>query len=357
MAMVNDTSTEEEAASLPARWGTPAIVLVTLLIALALVASGLGAGWLFWGGESGISTTVTTSTTGTATTLSRTEEPVVAVAASLLPTVVQIQSSSGLGSGVVYRSDGLIMTAAHVVGSDRHVNIRMADGDRLTGNVVGADANSDIAVIRIERTGLVAAPLALDTELEVGQTAVALGSPYGLEQTVTAGVVSATDRAMVSSDGLVRTAIQTDAPINPGNSGGPLADLQGRVIGINDAIFSQSGGNEGVGFAVPITVAKQVADLLVAGKPVATALLGISGTQTAAGEAAVLVTNVVTGSPADRAGIQAGDVITTFGGERVESMVELAAEVRSHLPGDQVTVHLSRGGEELDLVVTLGTNG
>jgi S1-C subfamily serine protease len=334
-------------------------VAVTLTAALALMVSGLAAGWLFWG-QAPDETAVTPNTTGgsaTASTLAEQEEPVAAAAAALLPTVVQIRSSAGLGSGVIYDSDGLILTAAHVVGADQQVMIRLADGDQLNGEVVGTDANSDIAVISIDRTGLSSAPLALATQLEVGQTAVALGSPYGLEQTVTAGVVSATGRAVVGSDGLVRTAIQTDAPINPGNSGGPLADLQGQVIGINDAIFSQSGGNEGVGFAVPITTAKHVADLLVAGEPIETAFLGISGTEPTQGEAGVLVTGVSAGSPADAAGILEGDLITDVDGNRVETMVDLAAEVRTHQPGDQVTVHVSRGDQELDLEVTLGTNG
>jgi putative serine protease PepD len=322
--------------------------------------SGIGAGWLFWGQEPAETAATPTTIAGgpaTASTLPAQDEPVADVAAALLPTVVQIQSSAGLGSGVIYDPDGLILTAAHVVGGDQQVSIRLADGDQLTGAVVGTDPNSDIAVISIDQTGLTAAPLAHDSQLEVGQTAVALGSPYGLEQTVTAGVVSATDRAMVGSDGLVRTAIQTDAPINPGNSGGPLADLQGQVIGINDAIFSQSGGNEGVGFAVPITIAKQVADQLVAGEPIETAFLGISGTEPTQGQAGVLVTGVYPGSPAGTAGILVGDLITAVDEQRVESMVDLAAEVRTHQPGDEVVIHLSRGDQELDLDVTLGSNG
>jgi putative serine protease PepD len=333
-------------------------VAVTLFTALALVVSGIGVGWLFSGQEPESAATATTATASAPTlTLLERDEPVAAVSAALLPTVVQIQSSAGLGSGVIYDSDGLILTAAHVVGTDLQVTIRLADGVQLTGEVVGTDPNSDIAVISIDHDGLSAAPLALDNQLEVGQTAVALGSPYGLEQTVTAGVVSATDRAVVGSDGLVRTAIQTDAPINPGNSGGPLADLQGQVIGINDAIFSQSGGNEGVGFAVPISTAKQVADLLVAGEPIETAFLGISGTEPTQGEAGVLVTYVSPGSPADTAGILVGDLVTAFDGHRVESMMDLAAAVRTYQPGDQTTVQLTRGDQELDVEVTLADNG
>ena len=344
----------EQAVDSTSRFGTPRVVMVTLLAAFALVVSGIGAGWLFWG-QTPSETNQTLTTSASPSTLPQQDEPVADVASTLLPTVVQIRSTSGLGSGVIYDPDGLILTAAHVVGNDQQVNIRLADGDQLTGDVVGIDPNSDIAVISVDRTGLPAAPLALDTQLEVGQTAVALGSPYGLEQTVTAGVVSATDRAVLGADGRVRTAIQTDAPINPGNSGGPLADLQGQVIGINDAIFSQSGGNEGVGFAVPIAFAKDVADLLVAGEPIETAFLGISGTEPSQGEAGVLVTGVVADSPADTAGLRVGDLITSIDGNQVETMVDLAAEVRSHQPGDQVRLHLNRADSELDLEVTLGS--
>lgn len=357
--MVTTTNTEQQKEQMeqprPPR-GRGWVISWTLFVALGLTLSGLGAGWLIWGG-SPAATEETTQTTVAASaepsTLPAQDEPVAAVASSLLPTVVQIRSSSGLGSGVIYDSSGLILTAAHVVGPDSRVDVRLADGDQMTGQVVGTDSNSDIAVIKVDRNGLPAAPLAVETQLEVGQTAVALGSPYGLEQTVTAGVVSAVDRAVLGSDGTVRTAIQTDAPINPGNSGGPLADLEGRVIGINDSIFSQSGGNEGVGFAVPISVAKHVADQLVAGEPIQTAFLGITGTEPTQGVAGVVVTGVVTGSPAEDAGIRVGDLITEVGGKRVESMVELAAEIRSRVPGDHVTIHITRANDTLDLDVTL----
>jgi S1-C subfamily serine protease len=172
--------------------------------------------------------------------------------------------------------------------------------------------------------------------------------------------VSATERALVGSDGVVRTAIQTDAPINPGNSGGALADLDGQVIGINDAIFSESGGNEGVGFAVPITVAKTVADKLVAGEPIEIAYLGVSGTDPASGAAGVLITSVVAASPADDAGIQVGDLITALDETRVESMVDLAAEVRMHQPGDRDPAHPgwfrdgARSHPELGELISLG---
>lgn len=340
---------------MPSTYRRGRTVLLTLALSALLVVSGLGTGWLLWGG-SAASEAPTATTQGAAASAPETsEEPVVAVASSLLPTVVQIESSGGLGSGVVYDGNGLILTAAHVVGSDAQVAVRLANGDQVSGTVVGADANSDIAVIRIDLANLDAAPLAI-SQVEVGQTAIALGSPYGLQQSVTAGVVSATDRAMVGSDGVVRTALQTDAPINPGNSGGPLANIDGQVIGINDAIFSRSGGNEGVGFAVPISIAKQVADELVAGQPINTAFLGISGATASQGTAGVQITGVVSGSPADVAGIQVGDLITTVARKRVESMVDLAGEVRAHQPGDQVEIQMLRNGTQTTVTVTLGSS-
>ena len=332
------------------------VVVWTLFVALGLVLSGLGTGWLLWGGtpaESDRATQTASSSSIEPSASPSPEEPVSAVASSLLPAVVQIRSSSGLGSGVIYDAKGLILTAAHVVGNDGQIDVRLANGDQVEGQVVGTDQISDVAVVELDRSGLPVAPLAVDIPLEVGQTAVALGSPYGLEQTVTAGVVSAVDRAVLGSDGMVRTAIQTDAPINPGNSGGPLANLQGQVIGINDSIFSQSGGNEGVGFAVPISVAKHVADQLVAGEPIQTAFLGITGTEPTQGVAGVLITGVVSGSPADDAGMRIGDLVIAVSGNRVESMVDLAAEIRVRAPGDRVTIHITRGGDSLELDVRL----
>ncbi len=193
------------------------------------------------------------------------EEPVAEVAAALAPAVVQIESSGGLGSGVVYDAGGLVLTAAHVVDGVTAVRVRLADGRVLEGAVLGVDTTTDIGVVRVSPDGeLPVAVLALDTEPQVGQLAVAIGSPFGLEQTVTAGVVSAVDRSLPDRDGRsVRNVVQTDAPINPGNSGGALADRGGRVIGINSAIRTTGGGNVGVGFAVPIRVAAQVADQIV----------------------------------------------------------------------------------------------
>jgi S1-C subfamily serine protease len=281
-------------------------------------------------------------------------EPVVAVAETLERSVVQIDTDLGLGSGVIYDSSGLILTAAHVVGDARAVVVQLFDGSKLDGTVVGTDEDSDVAVVRIESTGLVAADLAIDEDLRVGQMAIALGSPFGFDQSVTAGVVSATSRAVVDAAGVVMQLIQTDAPINPGNSGGPLANRDAQVIGINDQIISRSGGNDGVGFAIPIARAKEVADQLVEGRVIEQAFLGVSGTDPALGQAGGLVTEVVAGSPADEAGLESGDLVTAVDDVTITSFTELAGAVRAHRPGDQVTLSLTRNGNQNQVRVTLG---
>ena len=298
-------------------------------------------------------TTTLTQPSTTGTIAPSSDEPVAAVARALAPSVVQLETQAGLGSGIVYSADGYILTAAHVVTGFQTVTVRLADGTTLTGRVVGIDTNSDVGVVKVDRTGLTPASLATGVPLEVGQMAIAIGSPFGLDQTVTAGVVSAVARA-VPLDNTVRTMIQTDAPINPGNSGGALADRSGQVIGINDAIYSTTGGNNGVGFAIPIDTAVSVGNLLISGQPIKTAYLGINGTDPSTGQGGALVTGVVPGSPAAAAGLQTGDLIISLNGEPVESMVDLAGLIRSFQPGLQVSLQLVRSGQTSTIQVTLG---
>jgi S1-C subfamily serine protease len=296
---------------------------------------------------------VTTSTAVTQTTVGGTDEPVADVAAALSPSVVQLETRRGLGSGVIFRADGYILTASHVVAGSARVTVRLADGTRLEGTVVGSDDNSDVAVVKVDQTGLPAAPTTDSGAVRVGQMAIAIGSPWGLDQTVTAGVVSSVGRTIVGPDGVPRAMIQTDAPINPGNSGGALADRHGRVIGINDAIYSQSGGSDGVGFAVPINTALSVAERLIAGEEIRPAFLGVEGTDPTTGPLGALITGVVPDSPADQALIKVGDLIIAFNGQRIESFADLGAAVRAAQPGDRVTLSLSRAGEERTVEVTL----
>lgn len=338
------------------------IALVTALIAVLLIGGGYVVARLTESSSTtgeGSTATTTPSPVVTAPPVvnNNTDEPIAAVAAALSPSVVQIETRTGLGSGVIYDDEGHILTAAHVVtDAGSSVTVRLADGKVRTGSVVGADDTTDIAVIKVDPAGLKPAVLAVGVQLQVGQTAVAVGSPFGLDQTVTAGIISAIDRAEQTLAGAIGM-IQTDAPINPGNSGGPLADKQGRVIGINDQIESSTGTNTGVGFAIPIDVAKAVADKLVAGEPVEFGFLGVStepSQRLGTGDGATVV-NVEPGSAAAKAGLAQGDEIIALDGEPVHDPVELGARVRGHKPGDDVELTIKRDGVEKTVNVTLGS--
>lgn len=282
-------------------------------------------------------------------------EPVAAVARALLPSVVQIETEAGLGSGVVYDKRGLILTAAHVVAGADEVTIRLANGRRLSGRVAGRDVSTDVAVVRASRP-LPPARLGVGEPVRVGQLAVAIGSPFGLSGSVTSGVVSAIDRPIPINEGRsVASMIQTDAPINPGNSGGALADRSGTVIGINDAIRTTTGANEGVGFAIPIDVAASVADALVEGRKPRVGFLGVIGTEPATGPAGALITSVQRGTPAEQAGLRRGDLVVEVDGRRVESMAELASVIRLAGPGSRVTLEVIRDGDRIEIQAVIRT--
>ncbi len=292
------------------------------------------------------------------------EEPVVAVAEAVGPTVVQLViggpgGRTGLGSGFFYDDDGRILTNAHVVGDAETVLVRLASGTQVEGEVIGADDVSDVAVVQVDPADAVApAALATNTEVKVGQLAVVLGSPFGLEQTVTSGIVSAINRPLrvdPTSDTPPQAMIQTDASINQGNSGGPLVDRQGRVIGINSAIFSRSGTADGVGFAIPIDRALDIADLLVRDIEIERGLLGVGGRNPVTGRAGALITQVSPGSGAEEGGIEVGDLIIRVDDRDIRSINDLGAVVRARRAGDEVQLEFVRDGVELQSTVTLGS--
>ena len=285
-------------------------------------------------------------------------EPVADVANLVAPAVVLVTNELGQGSGIIYDESGLVLTNAHVVGNFTEVTVQLASGIKVPGEVLGADASTDVAVISIETEAeFGVAELAPDSSVEVGQLAVAIGSPFGLEQTVTAGIVSAKGRVV----GTV-AMIQTDAPINPGNSGGALADREGRVIGMNTAIRTDgSGGNVGVGFAIPADTAKLIADRIIAGDSLDQGYLGIEGQTPVIGLPGAFVTNVLPGTAAESGGLLVDDLIVGFGGFEIRSMQDLAAAVRLQPPGAEVQVDIIRGadvdgnvGEPITVTVTLG---
>ena len=265
------------------------------------------------------------------------------------------QSQRAQGSGFVYDSKGDIVTNQHVVDGAGSISVRFWNGKTYSAHVVGTDASTDLAVIRVDAPASLLQPLTLgdSSSLAVGDGVVAIGSPFGLEETVTSGIVSALHRQMTSPSGFaIADSIQTDAAINHGNSGGPLLDTKGRVIGVTSQIESDSGGNDGVGFAIPSSAVRSVVTQLIASGKAEHAYLGVSlsSTATAAG-----VAEVRSGTPADRAGLQAGDTITAFDGKRVSSAEELERAIAAKKPGDSVSLTYSRSGKTHAVRLTLAS--
>ncbi|MEV0196242.1 trypsin-like peptidase domain-containing protein [Nonomuraea sp. NPDC050691] len=304
------------------------------------------------------------------------------VAAKLEPSVVMIQGSSGEGSGVVLTADGLVLTNNHVVvgaGQGGQMTVKFSDGKSAKASVVGTDPASDLAVIRAEGvSGLTPAQLGDSDQLKVGAPVLAIGSPLGLQGSVTAGIVSALDRTLTvggeqqqqqippgwgqqrgsgqpSEVTTIGGAIQTDAAINPGNSGGALVDAAGQVVGINTAIATNGGssGSIGVGFAIPINTAKQVADQLIKGGKVSHAYLGVSVTDATGDVSGALVRQVIEGSPAAKAGLQEGDLITKIAGKPVDGGDTVVGQVRGFKVGQQVQITYMRDGKTSNVSVTL----
>lgn len=334
--------------------------LLRAMVAIVVVVGlfGLGFGLRSLVDES--STTVIRSSgsngqvTTTAVTIDPGTEPIAYVAATVSPSVVQIDTTDGLGSGVAYDTD-LFITNAHVVGNASTVTVRDVNGTAVEGEVLGADTGTDIAVVRAPGLQAPAAKLAMEKPY-VGQLAVAVGSPYGLEQTVTSGIVSAVNRPVPNEKSVVINMIQTDASINPGNSGGALANRNGEIMGINSSIYSETGENTGIGFAIPISTAKRIADQLAAGKSVTRAGLGLSGPSTTpSGSAGAYVQSVTSGGAADKAGIKSGDLIVAVDGVAIRSFDELRGMASGYSPGDNVVVSVDRDGKMLEVNVTLGT--
>jgi putative serine protease PepD len=286
------------------------------------------------------------------------DEPVVAVAVALADSVVLVTvPDQGHGSGIVFDDEGRIVTNAHVVDDAVEVVVTLPNGREISAEVVGVDVRRDVAVLQLveEQESLVPAVFAFGSDLRVGQLAVALGSPFDLERTVTSGIVSALGRVIdsygcesgIGAECAGVAMIQTDAPINPGNSGGPLADRDGRVIGMNTAIQSTgfgAVGNIGVGFAIPSDTIVLVARRLILGLPVGTAWLGIIGETPTDGRIGAVVIEVVEGSPAAVAGLLSGDRIFRSDGRTIRDMAALRADIQIRLPGEKVDLEYERDG-------------
>lgn len=277
----------------------------------------------------------------------------------------QPQPSEGLGSGFIISEDGYILTNNHVIDDADEVRVRMTNGDEFEAEVIGADAASDVALLKIDAKRLPAVNFGDSDELEVGEWVLAIGSPFNFEYSVTKGIVSAKGRALGGSDRYV-PFLQTDVPINPGNSGGPLFNMKGEVVGINAQIYTRSGGFMGVSFAIPINIALNVAEQLKDKGTVERGWLGVEmyppfnddldlarslGLERAEG---ALIARVFPNSPADKAGIRADDVLVEFNGKPVRRYSDLPPLVGVVRPGDKVKVELIRNGEEKTVTVTIG---
>jgi putative serine protease PepD len=295
---------------------------------------------------------------------------VAAIAASVSPAVVSLEvngaQGSGTGSGFVIRDNGYIVTNNHVVESAADggdITVHFADGRKFDAKIVGRDANYDIAVVKVDASGLPTVVLGDSDGVVVGDMAIAIGSPLGLDGTVTAGIVSALNRP-VTAGGQGSTsfinAIQTDAAINPGNSGGALVNAAGEVIGVNSAIAtlgdgtSQS-GSIGLGFAIPINQVTRISEELINTGSSTKPIIGVSLDQSYQGDGA-RVQEVTPGGPAEAAGLEAGDIIVEFDGEPVADATSLIVDIRSMKPGDEVTISVQRGGGTEDLTITLGSD-
>jgi putative serine protease PepD len=347
------------------------------LSALVFGGIGVGVGAAVVGDDNGSPNAGLTSQASSPSALSAAPKSYAGIAARVLPSVVNINIVNGgsvaaTGSGVVLRSDGFILTNNHVVADAAgggSLTVTFNDGSTAAAAIVGTDPLDDLAVIRVRRSGLKPAVLGSTAALRVGDPVIALGSPLGLQGTVTAGIVSALNRPVQTGDeqtspfggssgaSTVLDAIQTDAPINPGNSGGPLVNSLGQVVGINSAIASTgSNGSIGVGFAIPIDQAKVIAGQLITSGRVNHPMLGVAlaDATDANGSPLARVQSLTSGGPAAKAGIQVGDIIVQVGSQQTAGAEAVIAAVRSHRPGDAVPVVVQRGSERRTVTVTLG---
>jgi serine protease Do len=305
---------------------------------------------------------------------------VITAVTKVMPSVVVISSSSssgvsGIGSGFIFDSHGWILTNKHVVSGADQISVQLNDSRVFTGRVYGIDTLTDLAILKIDATGLPVAPLGSSEDLQLGQLAIAIGNPLGtFENTVTTGVVSGLGRQIRAGDAVgtsseqLNNLIQTDAAINPGNSGGPLINSAGQVIGINTAVNQNA---QGIGFAIPISIARPILLLALDGKPIQRPWIGVYyapiDKQLAAdkglsadhgvliGAAANGAPGVFPGSPADNAGLKDGDIIVAVDGQPVDADHDLATRIMPHVPGDSVDLSVVRGGRTTEIKVTLGT--
>jgi S1-C subfamily serine protease len=372
----------------PARRGASiGTVFLAAVLAAVLASTGTYAAIRASGGlDRPAATVISTSSGGTNVTQPVTideQSATISAAAKVGPAVVRIvtagtdpndaTATSGIGSGVIFDANGWILTNHHVVADTTSLTVQLKDGRQFPGTIYGIDTLTDLAVVKVDAKGLPTAPLGDSSAIKVGELAIAIGSPLGTySNSVTSGIVSATGRSIDTDTGSINNLIQTDAAINPGNSGGPLVDAIGDVIGINTAVASNA---QGIGFSIPINIAKPIMQQAVAGQPLARPWIGIryetidlqlqqqlklpvaqgayvSGGQDASGANQPAV---VAGSPADKAGVKDGDIVTSIEGQAIDGDHPLDAVLTQFAPGRTVTLGINRDGKTLNLQLTLGT--
>jgi len=362
-----------------ARWWVPFLVIALVVGMLSGALSAVAITNLLH------QDTTALTTTGGGTTVSNVHidesSAITDAVKKVSPAVVTIQVSSGLGSGgsgsgFIFNSNGWILTNRHVVQGANQIQVVLADSRTFTGTVYGIDTLTDLAIVKINASGLPAAPIGSSGDLIQGQLAIAIGNPLGtFENTVTSGVISGLGRQITAGDSgnqsseQLNDLIQTDAAINPGNSGGPLVNSDGQVIGINTAT---SGNAQGIGFSIPIDFAKTIMAQALAGKTLARPWIGVyfqpvtrqlaSSDHLAVDHGALIgapangqSTGIVGGSPAAAAGLKDGDVITAVDGQTVDTNHDLSSRIVVHNPGDRVTLTVQRGGSSIQISLTLGT--
>jgi putative serine protease PepD len=351
-------------------WGTILVSAVTAVIVGGV--AGLGGYLIGSNGDanaSGRSNVITLPQLDGVSRVDTTD--VAAIAKSVLPSVVSILieagDNSGSGSGFIVQSDGYILTNNHVAApaaNGGELTVVFENGEKALAKIVGRNSAYDLAVLKVDKTGLPAAVLGDSSAVLVGEVAIAIGAPLGLNGTVTSGIISSLDRPVTaggSGELAFINAIQTDAAINPGNSGGPLLDGSGRVIGINSAIATLAGtiggetGSIGLGFAIPINTAKRIAEELISTGDSQTPIIGVVLNRAYTGEGAEIL-EITPGGPAQNAGIRVGDVITGFNGRQVVDSTELVVAIRSYAPGEQIEITVTRNGQSSTIPLTLGSS-
>jgi putative serine protease PepD len=307
------------------------------------------------GDPAAVTTTVTSTDTSSSSATGSGGLSAGAVYRRSASAVVEVQAGNASGTGFVIDAEGHVVTNEHVVGEAQEVEVRFATGGEEQARVVATDPSTDLAVLEVSLTGHDVTPLQLGSsaDVEVGDPVYAIGNPFGLERSFTAGIVSAVDRDIRAPNNFtINDAIQTDAPVNQGNSGGPLLDSSAQVIGVVSQIASETGGNVGIGYAVPSDTVREVVDALLRDGQIERAYLGVRLAETDDG---VRLGQVNPGGPADKAGLENGDLVVAVGGTAVDSASDVQGAVSSRKPDEQLRVTVRRGDDERTVTVKLGT--